>query len=125
MKMFKKAITVALLSSTIVASGLSHAQEVLRMYNWSDYIATDTLKNFEKETGIRVIYDVFDSNEVLEAKLLSGRSGYDLVVPPNNFLSKQIQAGAFRKLLEGTTRSNPDRPESNLASSTSLISNTS
>ena len=112
MKMFKKAITVALLSSTIVTSGLSHAQEVLRMYNWSDYVATDTLKNFEKETGIRVIYDVFDSNEVLEAKLLSGRSGYDLVVPSNNFLSKQIQAGAFstltREMLENYGNLNPD-----------------
>lgn len=98
MKMFKQAMVVALLSSTITVSSLSHSQEVLRMYNWSDYMTTETLKNFEKETGIRVIYDVFDSNEVLEAKLLSGRSGYDLVVPSNNFLSKQIQAGAFSTL---------------------------
>ncbi len=74
------------------------AEEVVRVYNWSDYIAEDTLANFEKETGIRVIYDVFDSNEVVEAKLLSGRSGYDLVVPSNNFLAKQIKAGAFQKL---------------------------
>ncbi|MCF1426875.1 MAG: polyamine ABC transporter substrate-binding protein [Shewanella sp.] len=82
----------------IVGSSAVAAEEVVRVYNWSDYIAEDTLDNFQKETGIRVIYDVFDSNEVLEAKLLSGRSGYDLVVPSNNFLAKQIKAGAFKPL---------------------------
>ncbi|MDA7746313.1 polyamine ABC transporter substrate-binding protein [Psychromonas sp.] len=79
-------------------SATSSAEEVLRIYNWSDYIAEDTLENFQKETGIRVVYDVFDSNELLEAKLLSGRSGYDLVVPSQSFLAKQIQAGVFSKL---------------------------
>ncbi|MEH6452582.1 MAG: polyamine ABC transporter substrate-binding protein [Psychromonas sp.] len=87
-----------MLSGGMAFSGVSAAEEVLRMYNWSDYIAEDTLKNFQKETGIQVIYDVFDSNEVLEAKLLSGRSGYDIVVPSNSFLAKQIQAGVFDKL---------------------------
>ena len=57
------------------------AKEELFIYNWSDYIAEDTIANFEEETGIDVTYDVFDSNEVLEAKLLAGGSGYDLVVP--------------------------------------------
>ncbi|WP_341707779.1 extracellular solute-binding protein [Halopseudomonas sp.] len=74
------------------------AEEVVNVYNWSDYIAEDTLDNFQKETGIRPIYDVFDSNEVLEAKLLSGSSGFDIVVPSNQFLGKQIKAGAFLPL---------------------------
>ncbi|HDZ55641.1 MAG TPA: extracellular solute-binding protein [Pseudomonas xinjiangensis] len=93
------------LSSTLlaVATAVSlctaaQAQEVVNVYNWSDYIAEDTLADFEKETGIRVVYDVFDSNEVLEAKLLSGSSGFDIVVPSNQFLGKQIKAGAFMEL---------------------------
>lgn len=98
MKFFKKITTLALIGAGVLASTNVMAEEVVRVYNWSDYIAEDTLANFEKETGIRVIYDVFDSNEVVEAKLLSGRSGYDLVVPSNNFLAKQIKAGAFQKL---------------------------
>lgn len=70
----------------------------LRVYNWSDYIAPDTTARFETETGIRVIYDVFDSNEVLEAKLLSGASGYDIVVPTSDFMGRQIIAGVFQPL---------------------------
>ena len=72
--------------------------KVLNVYNWSDYIAEDTLANFEKETGIKVRYDVFDSNEVLEAKLMAGNTGYDIVVPSLTFLSRQIQAGVFLPL---------------------------
>ncbi len=98
MKLLKKMTTLALVTSGLFASTMSSAEEVVHVYNWSDYIAEDTLENFQKETGIRVIYDVFDSNEVVEAKLLSGRSGYDIVVPSNNFLAKQIKAGAFQKL---------------------------
>ena len=56
-------------------------EKTLHVYNWSDYIAEDTLDNFQKETGIKVVYDVFDSNEVLEAKLVAGSTGYDVVVP--------------------------------------------
>ena len=82
--------------------GLSQAQaaeeKILHIYNWSDYIAEDTIANFEKETGIEVVYDVFDSNEVLEAKLLSGNTGFDLVVPSSDFLGRQLQAGVFQKL---------------------------
>lgn len=81
------------------AAGLAQAQDrVLHVYNWSDYIGEHTLEHFTKETGIKVVYDVFDSNEVLEAKLLAGKSGYDVVVPSNPFLAKQIKAGAFQKL---------------------------
>lgn len=74
------------------------AAPVVKMYNWSDYIGPDTLKNFEKDSNIKVQYDIFDSNEMLEAKLLSGHSGYDLVVPSSQFLSKQIRAGAYQPL---------------------------
>ena len=73
-------------------------EQVLNVYNWSDYMAPDTVANFEKETGIKVRYDVFDSNEVLEAKLLAGNTGYDIVVPSANFVSRQIKAGIFQPL---------------------------
>jgi putrescine transport system substrate-binding protein len=71
---------------------------VVRIYNWSDYIAEEVITAFEGETGIDVVYDVFDSNEVLEAKLLSGASGYDIVVPTSDFLGRQILAGVFQRL---------------------------
>src|SRR5215472_8770254 len=74
-------------------------EPVLHVYNWSDYIGPDTIAGFEKETGIRVTYDVYDSNEILEAKLLAGNSGYDVVVPTATpYLQRQIAAGAFRPL---------------------------
>jgi len=70
----------------------------LHVYNWSDYIAEDTVPGFERESGVRVSYGVFDSNEVLEAKLLAGSSGFDVVVPSLQFLGRQIQAGVFQPL---------------------------
>src|ERR1700735_5363347 len=73
-------------------------EKVVNIYNWSDYIDPGVLKDFEKQTGIKVNYDVFDSNEVLETKLLAGNTGYDLVVPTANFLERQVQAGVFQKL---------------------------
>lgn len=85
---------------TVLAAFPAAAQEEpkqLNVYNWSDYIAEDTIAKFEAETGIKVTYDVFDSNDVLEAKLLAGSSGYDIVVPTGNFLARQIQAGVFRE----------------------------
>jgi putrescine transport system substrate-binding protein len=72
--------------------------KVLNVYNWSDYIDPAVIEAFTKETGIEVSYDVFDSNEVLETKLLTGQSGYDVVVPSAYFLERQIQAGVFQKL---------------------------
>jgi len=72
--------------------------KVLNVYNWSDYIDPALIQAFQEETGIAVSYDVFDSNEVLETKLLTGNSGYDVVVPSAYFLERQIQAGVFRKL---------------------------
>ena len=79
-------------------AGADGGAKEINVYNWSDYIAEDTIPNFEKKTGIKVTYDVFDSNEVVETKLLAGSSGYDIVVPTLNFLGRQIQAGVFMPL---------------------------
>ena len=73
-------------------------EKVLNVYNWSDYIAEDTVANFEKETGIKVTYDVFDSNEILETKLVTGNTGYDIVVPSLSFLARQVKAGVFQPI---------------------------
>jgi putrescine transport system substrate-binding protein len=87
-------VTVA---ASVLALTAAQAEEV-RVYNWSDYIDEELLTKFEEETGIKLIYDVFDSNEVLETKMLAGSSGYDVVVPSGTFLQRQISAGAFQKL---------------------------
>jgi putrescine transport system substrate-binding protein len=79
-------------------AGAVAEEKILNVYNWSDYIDPAVIEAFQKETGIAVSYDVFDSNEVLETKLLTGKSGYDVVVPSAYFLERQIQAGVFRKL---------------------------
>ena len=86
-----------LLLASVVLGSAASAEEV-HVYNWSDYIAPELLDKFQKETGITLIYDVFDSNEVLETKLLAGGSGYDVVVPTGSFLARQIEAGVFQKL---------------------------
>ncbi|WP_432473030.1 polyamine ABC transporter substrate-binding protein [Amphritea sp. HPY] len=96
----KKALATAAISLAAFAP-VSQAQEVLNFYNWSDYIAEETIARFEAETGIKVVYDVYDSNETLEAKLLAGNSGYDLVVPSSNFMELQIKAGIFQQLDKG------------------------
>lgn len=74
------------------------ADETLNIYSWADYIAPDTVANFERETGIKVRYSTFDTNEVLETKLLTGRSNYDIVVPTDFFFDRLNKAGVFRKL---------------------------
>ncbi|MFK0384893.1 MULTISPECIES: polyamine ABC transporter substrate-binding protein [Rhizobium/Agrobacterium group] len=87
------------MTSALVAAGSAMAQEkVVHVYNWSDYIDESILTDFTKETGIKVVYDVFDSNELVETKLLAGSSGYDVVVPTAPFLARQITAGVFQKL---------------------------
>ncbi|MGE8069465.1 polyamine ABC transporter substrate-binding protein [Pseudomonas sp. NPDC089569] len=93
----------SLRNALLAAAGLTlavgaQAAGTVHIYNWSDYIGETTLADFQKETGIKPVYDVFDSNETLEGKLLAGRTGYDVVVPSNHFLGKQIKAGAFQKL---------------------------
>ncbi|MGH8439685.1 MAG: polyamine ABC transporter substrate-binding protein, partial [Pseudomonas sp.] len=95
-KLGKTLLAVSLMGA--MASAVQADDKVVHVYNWSDYIAPETVAKFEKQTGIKVVYDVFDSNETLEAKLLAGKSGYDVVVPSNNFLAKQIKAGVYQEL---------------------------
>ena len=88
---------MATVAMSMVLGTAVFAEEV-RVYNWSDYIDEGLLTKFEEETGIKLIYDVFDSNEVLETKMLAGGSGYDVVVPTGDFLQRQVAAGAFQPL---------------------------
>jgi putrescine transport system substrate-binding protein len=83
---------------TAVPSWSVQPERVVNFYNWSDYIDPTVLDDFTKATGIKVRYDTFDSNDTLEAKLLAGKSGYDVVVPTAYFLARQISAGVFQKL---------------------------
>ncbi|MEM6886517.1 MAG: polyamine ABC transporter substrate-binding protein [Pseudomonadota bacterium] len=85
-------------AAALALSAANASADEVRVYNWSDYIDEGLLEKFEQETGIELIYDVFDSNEVLETKMLAGGSGYDVVVPTADFLQRQITAGAFQKL---------------------------
>jgi putrescine transport system substrate-binding protein len=89
-------LTLTALAATLALPAF--AQGEIHVYNWSDYIAEDTVAKFEAATGIKVVYDVYDSNEVLEAKLLAGSSGYDVVVPTSQFLQRQIGAGVYQPL---------------------------
>jgi len=91
------ALAAAALALLIAAP--AHAQQrIVNVYNWSDYIEPSLLDNFTQQTGIKVRYDTFDSNDTLETKLLAGKSGYDVVVPTGFFLERQIKAGVFQKL---------------------------
>ncbi len=92
-----KRLLLTAIASLLALPALAQ-DNVLHVYNWSDYIAEDTVAKFEAETGIKVVYDVYDSNEVLEAKLLAGNSGYDVVVPTSNFLQRQVAAGVYQPL---------------------------
>ena len=102
---FTRAALAPLMTAVATAAALwampASAQEepkVLNIYNWSDYIADDTIKNFEKETGIKVRYDNFDNNEILHAKLVAGKTGYDIVVPSSYWAKLQADGGLLRKL---------------------------
>ena len=77
-------------AAAILSYGASAQERVVNVYNWSDYIDESILEDFTKETGIKVVYDVFDSNEILETKLLAGGTGYDVVVPTGTFLARQF-----------------------------------
>jgi len=91
-------IKLATMTAVIALCASAAVADEVRVYNWSDYIDEALLEKFEAETGIELIYDVFDSNEVLETKMLAGGSGYDVVVPTGDFLQRQISAGAFQAL---------------------------
>ncbi|MGP9436019.1 spermidine/putrescine ABC transporter substrate-binding protein PotF [Ewingella sp. AOP8-B2-18] len=95
----KKWLSGVVAGLAMAASVTASAEEkTLHVYNWSDYIAPNTVPDFQKESGIKVIYDVFDSNEVLEGKLMAGSTGFDLVVPSASFLERQLAAGVFQPL---------------------------
>ncbi|KKX32014.1 polyamine ABC transporter substrate-binding protein [Rhizobium sp. LC145] len=91
-------LAAAVAASAIAATAAMAQERVVHVFNWSDYIDESVLADFTKETGIKVVYDVFDNNEIVETKLLAGGSGYDVVVPTGPFLARQIQAGVFQKL---------------------------
>jgi putrescine transport system substrate-binding protein len=90
------AAALALMFGT--ASQAQEEEKILNVYNWSDYIAEDTIKNFEKETGIKVRYDNFDNNEIVHAKLVAGKTGYDIVVPSSYWAKLQADGGLLRKI---------------------------
>jgi len=93
-------VALAACAASGIVPSLAQAQEekVLNVYNWSDYVAEDTIANFEKETGIKVRYDTYDNNEILHAKLVAGKTGYDIVVPSSTFARLQMDGGLLMKL---------------------------
>lgn len=93
-----KLLTTTALVALASTAGLAQAQQVVNVYNWSDYIAEDTLANFAATTGIVANYDVYDSNDTLEARMLAGSSGFDVAVPTGNYLQRQISAGVYQPL---------------------------
>jgi putrescine transport system substrate-binding protein len=94
----RREMVLLLASLALIAPVGAQPERMINFYNWSDYIDPSVLEDFTRETGIKVKYDTFDSNDMLETKLLAGRTGYDLVVPTAYFLERQIKAGVFQKL---------------------------
>jgi putrescine transport system substrate-binding protein len=100
-KMIRRTLLQSLAASALLAlsSLAGHAQEkVVNVYNWNDYIDPKVLEDFTKETGIKVVYDTYDNNEIVETKMLAGKSGYDIVVPSAPFLQRMVAAGVFMPL---------------------------
>ncbi|MFZ0498709.1 MAG: polyamine ABC transporter substrate-binding protein [Steroidobacteraceae bacterium] len=94
-------VPAVLLATVLILAACSHNSshdKVLYVYNWADYIGEDTVRNFEKQTGIRVIYDTYDADEELEAKLLAGDAGYDVVTTSSDYFARQIKAGVYMPL---------------------------
>jgi len=98
--MRKSAITLAVVAMTIsLSAARADEEKVLNVFNWSDYVAADTIARFTEQTGIKVNYDVYDSNEILEAKLMAGKSGFDVVFPTSSpFMARQIKSGVYQPL---------------------------
>ena len=94
MRVIKSTLAALMLCATPALA----QEKVVNVYNWSDYIDPKVLDEFTKETGIKVVYDTYDSNEALETKLFAGKTDYDVVVPSATFLSRQIKAGVYQKL---------------------------
>src|SRR5579872_849022 len=93
-----RCVAVLAAAAVLLSAPAKAEDRVVNFYNWSNYIAPGVLEDFTRETGIKVVYDTFDANETLEARLLAGRSGYDVVVPTAYFLQRQIKANIFQKL---------------------------
>lgn len=93
-----KALAASLVIACTASAAWAAEKKVLNVYNWADYIGETTIADFEKEYGIKVNYDTFDGNETLDAKLLAGNTGYDVVFPSATFFARQIQAGIYQKL---------------------------
>ena len=101
MKLSRSSLGLTGLAILLLLQVPARAQEeekVLNVYNWSDYIAEDTIKTFENETGIKVRYDNYDNNEILHAKLVAGKTGYDVVVPSSYWAKLQADGGLLRKI---------------------------
>jgi putrescine transport system substrate-binding protein len=105
----KRILGATVCGLTLLASAVHAEQRELRVYNWADYILPSVPKDFAAKTGIKVTWDTFDTNESLEAKLLTGNSGYDLVVPSNQFIDTQIKAGVFRNWTSRNCRTGATR----------------
>ncbi len=91
----------AMIALVLLLAWCSEAQaeeKKLYVYNWADFIGSGTLERFEQLTGIKVVYDTYDAEETMEARLLAGGSGYDVVSASNNFFSREIKAGVYRRL---------------------------
>jgi putrescine transport system substrate-binding protein len=97
-KALSKLIVAAVVAVTASATWAQQEEKVLNVYNWSDYIGEDIIRKFEAETGIKVRYDNFDNNEIVHAKLVAGKTGYDIVVPSSNWAKLQIDGGLLQKL---------------------------
>src|ERR687896_438968 len=93
-----RALLASLGLALALTTGAAAQQRTVNVYNWSDYVDPKVLEDFTRETGIKVVYDTYDNNEIVETKLLAGKSGYDIVVPSGPFLQRLITAGVFRKL---------------------------
>ena len=106
------AALLALAGGMTLASGTAEAQQrELYIYNWSDYIGVDTIANFEKETGIKVTYDLFDGYETMDARLQAGSSGYDVVFPGRYYISQHVKQGRQQRLEHAADAGNaPSQP---------------
>jgi len=91
-------LALLLAAGVCACSRDAHPDKVVNIYNWADYIGKDTLAQFEKETGIRVVYDTYDADETLEARMMAGDSGYDVVSTSTDYFSRQIKAGIYQPL---------------------------
>jgi putrescine transport system substrate-binding protein len=98
MRLLPPSLVLALLALFGLLHPLQAAERVVNIYGWSDYIAPNVLEAFTRETGIKVVYDTYDSNKTLETKLIAGNTNYDVVVPSGTFLEREIEAGLYRPL---------------------------